>query len=166
MDDNYDAKNEKTVLAEKSGFIPALYMVLTVFLLIIIICAGFPAPKSFWNFLSYILLFTGLILSVYFKFLVPKNVIEYDKKGIYINKPFKRTLFIEYKDIGGAECTVYKTRRGEGSLYNEFNEVGNLIISVKRGNDDYYHIKAPYIFNVSSAASILNILKDRYGGKK
>lgn len=156
-------KEKKEILAEKSVFKLTLIYIVSAFAIILLLITGF-SVKGFWDVVKYILFFSCIPLIVYYKFLLPKNAVLYDKNGIYINKAFNRCQFIEYGQLSAAEYTLYKSHGDDSSLYNDIKEVGTLKIFIKK--EGCCSVKCvPFILNVPSTASILNILIDRYGKK-
>lgn len=154
-----ESKTEKTVIAEKSDFVSKFLLIISALTLILNIITGFNF-NTFWNAVKNIVFFILLLLLIYFTFFIPKILIEYDGKGIYINKSFKRTVYISRENIYKAEHKVYYIRYGEGFLYNHLNEVGTVKIYVKQDNGFIFYTVVN-VMHAPAAAAAVNALVDK-----
>ncbi|MDD4003458.1 MAG: hypothetical protein PHE12_04600 [Clostridia bacterium] len=155
-----ESKTEKTVIAEKSNFVLNFLLVVYALALMLIILTGLDFD-TFWNVVKIIIFFLLLLLLIYFRFLLPNILIECDDKGIYINKSFKRTVYITRENIYNAEHKVYFIKYGKGFLYNHLNEVGTIKIYVKQDNGFIFYTVVNVMHVPATAAAINALVIDK-----
>ena len=140
--------DKKKVLAEKSiKYMLVIGIVLTIFLTFtVLFFTKFIGDRDV-TLLAFGIIFSGLdtiCLAIIIKCaLRPKNMIEYDNYGIYLNY-IKITVYLRYKDISHARA---ENTRGKGIEY----KFGDLCIWA---NDEIYKIGA--IKDAKEAADFIN----------